>query len=297
MQDTSRIKERILQVLRMHGPNFPSPIASEIQTSILFTSAFLSELLADKKIKITNMKVGSSPIYYIPGQENQLENFATKYLKSKEKDAFIILNEKRVLKDKEQDPAIRVALRQIKDFAFPIEKDSELYWRYFLTPEEEINNSENKKNSKEIKEEKPREIFDKETEKIETEKTKELSSIVKKKPKKKSVVKKSPAKKQDDKFFNIVKEYLSKNNIEISDIIGFNKTDLFLKVKNPGNQKEYLLVAYNKKRIAEKEFIDAYKKASELNLDYTILSPGEPTKKLAGFIDAIKKIKSIEKID
>lgn len=297
MQDTSRIKERILQVLRMRGPNFPSPIASEIQTSILFTSAFLSELLADKKIKITNMKVGSSPIYYIPGQENQLENFATKYLKSKEKDAFIILNEKRFLKDKEQDPAIRVALRQIKDFAFPIEKDSELYWRYFLTPEEEINNSENKKNSKEIKEEKPREIFDKETEKIETEKTKELSSIVKKKPKKKSVVKKSPAKKQDDKFFNIVKEYLSKNNIEISDIIGFNKTDLFLKVKNPENQKEYLLVAYNKKRIAEKEFIDAYKKASELNLDYTILSPGEPTKKLAGFIDAIKKIKSIEKID
>jgi len=115
---------------------------------------------------------------------------------------------------------------------------------------------------------------------------------------KKKTSTKKPEPKTNEKFFNIVKEYLSKNETEISDIISFSKTDLFLKVKNTKNpSEEYLLAAYNKKKISEDEFVKAYKKASELNLDYTILSPGETSRKLAGFIEAVKKIKDINKID
>ena len=85
------------------------------------------------------MKVGNSPVYFIPGQERLLENFS-QYLKSKEKEAFLLLKEKRFLKDNQQEPAIRVALREIKDFAIPFKKPEtdELFWRYFTIPESEF---------------------------------------------------------------------------------------------------------------------------------------------------------------
>lgn len=304
MQDTLKIKERIISIINSEGPNFPSPIASRIQTSILFTSAFLSELLSEKKLKITNMKVGSSPIYHIPGQEEKLEPFAIKYLKSKEKDAFILLKEKNILKDKEQEPAIRVALRSIRDFAFPLEKNNELYWRYFLSKEESPKHEENIIEEKpkipekiieqeDKKPEKPIEILDKEKSPIEKIKKPEEKKI-KKKTSNKKTTKKSTTKK-DEKFFEKIKEYLSEKKIEILDIKGLNKDYLTLKVKS--ENEEYLLVAYNKKRISEKEIIETSKKAEEENLKYEILSLSEPSKKLTGLIEALKKIKEIKKIN
>jgi hypothetical protein len=307
-QDTSQIKRRILSIIESKGPNFPSPIASEIQTSILFTSAFLSELLSEKKIKITNMKVGSSPIYYLPNQEEKLEPLAIKYLKSKEKDAFIILKEKKILKDSKQDPAIRVALRSIKDFAVPEEKNEELYWRYFLSESEEIpeekiepkkgpKEEDTKKENVQKNEEKNTEglnIFDREN-KEEEEETKKEKPTEQKKAVKKKTTKKKDSKKQDEKFFNKIKEYLASESIEITDIIGITKNDLTLKVSKEG--KEFLIIAYNKKRITEKEIIEANKKSLEQEMGYTILSLGEPLKKLTNLIDAIKNIKDIKKIE
>ena len=83
-QDVSKIKERILSILRMKGPTLPVYISQEIGISMLFVSAFLSELSSDKLVKMSHMRVGNSPIYYITGQEPQLEKFSN-YLKSKEK--------------------------------------------------------------------------------------------------------------------------------------------------------------------------------------------------------------------
>ena len=125
-QDTTELKEKIISIIKTRGPSLPAHISSQIGMSILFTSAFLSELLSEKKLKISDMKVGSSPLYFIPGQENMLENFSSS-LKSKEKDAFMLLKDKKFLKDSAQEPAIRVALRAIKDFAIPIQKNNELY--------------------------------------------------------------------------------------------------------------------------------------------------------------------------
>ena len=127
-QDTSKIKEKIIFTLRRRGPCLPVHIANEIQTSILFASAFLSELVSEKKIKMSYMKVGSSPIYFIPGQEHLLERFS-QHLKTKEKDAFELLKNHRFLIDSKQDPAIRVALRFIRDFAIPFKQNNEIVWR------------------------------------------------------------------------------------------------------------------------------------------------------------------------
>lgn len=319
--EASRIKERIVSVLRSKGPGFPSPIASEIKTSILFTSAFLSELLSDKIVKTTNMKVGSSPIYYLPGQESRLENFARQYLKSKEKDAFILLHEKKFLRDSEQEPAIRVALRAIKDFAFPVDKNKELYWKYFLIsdseplqekekqkiPEEEISKEELIEIEIKKVEEKPLGIFEKEESKeIREEKIikERHEKIHKEKPAKKTPVKKSPSKnktaqkKNDENFFNKIKEYLAKKQIEIMDIINFSKGEAILKIKKSlGDEKEEMLFAFNQKKISEKEILKCFKKSLEYNLNYSILFLGETPKKISEMVSAVKNLSKIDKLD
>ena len=286
-QDAMQTKEKIISLLRVNGPSLPVHIAKGTGLSILFASAFLSELFYERKIKISNLKVGSSPLYFLPGQEPQLERFSH-YLKSKEKEAFLLLKEKKFLKDEEQQPAIRVALREIKDFAISFRKEEEIYWRYFTIPEKEFD----KKPEIEIK----KEIIQLETGPSgESEGAKENLDIFdkKEKPEKKKITKKK-TQKQDDKFFNKVKEFLSEKNIEIIDIQSFNKKDLVLKIKE--KEEEKLLIAYNKKRITNTDLIRAHKKSLEKDLPYIILSLGEPSKALRELISAVKELSEIDKI-
>ena len=84
----------------------------------MFISAFLSELTNQKRIQVSSLKVGGSPLYYMRGQEEKLEDYY-KYLHPREAEAFLLLREHKVLKDGDQDPATRVALRSIKDFSIP----------------------------------------------------------------------------------------------------------------------------------------------------------------------------------
>ncbi len=297
-QDTSQIKEKIILTIKKRGPSLPVHIAKETGMSILFTSAFLSELLSEKKIKISNMKVGSSPIYFIQGQEPMIEKFA-EHLKSREKDAFNLLKEKKFLRDDEQEPAIRVALRSIKDFAVPFKKEDKVFWRYFTIPESEL---ELKKPEIEKIEKKQQETSPKKENELKEKKGEELNIFDKEKIKEgKSGQKgrkrqlKKPAKKKNEKFFNKVKEFLSKKSIEISDIEGFSKSNLILKVRYSG--KEQLLVAYNKKRINEADLIKANKKALEMGLPYITLSLGDAPKKLNEMIGAVRNLSEMHKLE
>ena len=298
-QDHLQVKEKIISFIEMRGPSLPVHIGKEINTSILFTSAFLSELISEKRLKISKLNVGNSSLYFIPGQERLLEGFS-QHLKSKEKEAFELLKQKRALKDSEQHPAIRVALREIKDFAIPFKKDGELFWKYLTLSDNELIEL--------IKNEKFQKPFLKKTEK--TDEIKELQIKDEQKPSKIEIVQPSSVKikkkelkkikekipqKKNDKFFNKVKEFLSKSQIEILDIEDASKDNLILRIKING--KEKLLVAYNKKKIDESDIIKAYKKSSELALEYIILSLGEPAKKMNEFIEAVKNLDGIEKIE
>ncbi|MEK6891195.1 MAG: hypothetical protein AABX03_03580 [Nanoarchaeota archaeon] len=122
-------KRKIMEFMALKGPSLPIHISSYLKIDTLLSGAFLSDLLSDKELKISNMRVGNSPVYFIPGQESQLEKFAN-YLGGKEKEAFYLLKEHKVLDDILILPAIRVALRSIKDFSFPFEHNGKLYWKY-----------------------------------------------------------------------------------------------------------------------------------------------------------------------
>lgn len=295
-QDTTQLKEKILQTLKRRGPSLPVHIANETGLSILFASAFLSELISDRKIKISNLRVGSSPIYFIPGQEHRLEKYSH-HLKSREKDAYLLLKEKKFLEDSSQDPAIRVALRQIKDFAIGFQKDNKIFWRYFKVPETDFQEekiSEKPITQTEITENKNELILPKKVE----DKKEDLGIFDKEeseKPETKKEKKKtSPSQKKNEKFFDVVKKYLLENSIEITGIEGFSKNDLILKIKE--NNHEKILLCLNRKTIKEGDLTKANKKAQEENLEYSILALGEPTKKMSTLIETIKNLSEIKKL-
>lgn len=283
--DAAQIKEKIMYILRTKGPSLPVHISKEIGSDILFSSAFLSELLSEKVVKVSHMRVGNSPIYFLSGQENLLEKFSN-YLKSREKEAFLLLKEKKFLNDKEQLPAIRIALREIRDFAIPFNSNGDVVWRYFLVPEEQFIKDEPiiKKQEEVI------EVEEKEIPKTET--TDEIIEEKQKRPIKK--VKKKKEVRKDESFFTNIKEFMSLGGIELLDIENFGSKEIVLKVRENGEEK--LLIAYNKNKIAESDILKASKKAEELKLRYIIIGKGGVLKKLDNLISAIKSLSSIEKV-
>ena len=136
----SLITDRVKQLVRMRGPVIPSQISKEIGTNILMASAILSELASKNDVKISSVKFGGTPLYYVPGQEAKLQNYLTS-LPQKEKEAFEQLKSSGVLLDTGLEPATRFAMRQLKDFAKPLEVSADgenyLFWKWYLLPNEE----------------------------------------------------------------------------------------------------------------------------------------------------------------
>ncbi len=269
IQNPLVVKEKIFSILKLRGPSLPARIARETELSILFASAFLSELFSERRIRISHMKVGSSPLYFIPGQEHLLENFS-QYLGNKEKEAFQLLKEKKFLKDSEQLPAIRVALREIKDFAVPFKKGEEIIWRFFINQEEEFSKPEIKP---EIKEEvkKPEAIKEE----------KEVQKELKEKPK--PLVKKP----EKSDFSERILKFLKQKNIELTrepenkrkEFSGIGKIETSL------GKIDVLIIAKDKKNLTDTDLSASVQRASQSKKMTVFISPGKLNKKASEFLD------------
>ena len=292
VQDTSEIKEKIILVFKRRGPCLPVHVAKETGLNILFASAFLSELLTERKIKISNMRVGNSPIYFVSGQEIMLEKFS-EYLKSKEKEAFLILREKKFLKDSEQEPAIRVALRAIKDFALPFKKSEEIYWRYFNVPEMEFKELE-------IKAKKPTKSEPKSSISSEVKSKSEISMI----PEGKSKEKQSDLKilekpktlnkkiKEKSDFAIKILNFLKIKDIELIEEIESKKKEFLgiAKINTSLGSIEVLIIAKDKKKITKNDIELALQKNSVYKRIVLFVSAGEINKKTEEFLNEYKNI-------
>lgn len=276
--ETNETHEKIVNVLMEKGPSLPIHIAKEIGLSSLFVSAYLSELANEKRIKISHLKVGGSPVYYLEEKKELLESFH-KFLHPREIEAYLVLKDKKVLRDSEQNPAIRVALRSIRDFAIGFKKQDEIYWRYYLVSEQEV---------KSILE--PQEA-------PKPKQTTLLKGVEIKKIQKKPKQKTARKKQNSEIFLEEVKSYLEQKNIELVNLEVYNKKELIARIQfNNDSGKTCLLFAYNKKRITDKELLKAYKKSLEYQLEYIVLFKGEFSKKLNDTIEAYKKLFSVHKL-
>jgi hypothetical protein len=133
-------RDRLLGLVKEKGPLLPGQINKEMKTNVLFASAMLAEMVDSKKLKLTAMKVGGSPLYYCEGQEPMLEKFGDR-LHGFDHTTFSILKSSKILRDRDQEPQIRVSLRELKDFAVPLEvtayDTADLFWKYYLVSDDE----------------------------------------------------------------------------------------------------------------------------------------------------------------
>jgi len=274
------IKDSILQFMGVKGPVLPADIAKHIDSNILMASAHLSELSSNGKLKISNIKVGGSPLYFIPGQESQLQNFADN-LHEKEKKAYDMLLQGKVLRDKELDPVIRVALRAIKDYAVPLQVNfqgvSEIFWRWYLLTNkeaEELIKPLLKGTTKE-KVEQPGEL----QKKIDPGSAGQNVQKAVEQPAKR-IVKKKP-KIDGNLFLGNVSAYFNKNNVNIlsKEVIRKTEIDFIVQVPSAVGTLEYYCKAKNKKKINDTDLASAFAQGQLRKLPVLLVTNGELTKR------------------
>jgi len=283
MQKLLQTKERIIEVIKKNGPELPVRVASAIGNNNIFTAAFMSELVSEQRLKISNMRVGSSPLYYISGQEEQLQKYSN-YLNNKEKEAFQLLKQNNILEDTLVEPAIRVALRHIKDFATPIQiidkGQEKLFWKlHTLTNEkakeliEQIINPPIKKQEKVETKQEVKEI-------IQSHIVKEENTIIKT-PEITKKEKTPKVKEVNSQFLEDIKKLLIKKEYELTKEILSKKKEFAGKVKmqTPLGIQEFYLVAKDKKKIVLEDIVSTLQRAQAEKMPALIISPGEIDKK------------------
>ncbi len=289
--------EKIIEVLKNKGPSLPIQIAKELSINSLFISAFLSELADEKRIRVSHLKVGGSPLYFLEGQEEKLEPYY-KYLHPKEAETFLLLKKNKLLKDSEQEPAIRVALRSIRDFAVGFKKNEEIYWKYILIPENEIREilepketkkeSKQKEKSKNISEPKPQEtIISKKDIKNEFQNPLIISTKKTKKQKPKS------------EFVQRIINFLNQNNLKIIQEKDFKAKEYncIVQIRSELGLIDFLTQAKNKKTISESDLKKLLSNAQKIPLPAFLLYTQEISKKAKEYLNKYSSILKVKKIE
>lgn len=282
-QNIPEKKIKIVEYIKRNGPSLPSAISNSINLSLLFTSALLSEIYREGRIKISHLKIGGSPLYLVEGQEPQLDKF-TRYLERKEQEALDNLKKHEVLDDEKIEPSHRVALRNIKDFAvmmkININEQDKIFWRLHTLTREQVENKLKEilskgKERKEIKIVKPKKEIKIEKTEIKLDKKKVEQEKKEEKPKKKQVRKKK------DEINSAVKDYLSANNLIIEQELNDDDKDLFAVVSSPTQlgRLKFLVIVKNKKRIGDSDITLALHSGQKNKMPVLFLTPGKLSKK------------------
>jgi hypothetical protein len=129
--------DAVLTLITQQGPCVPADLTQVTQTDSIILGAVFASLVEQKKIKITQLKWGGSPLYYAPGQEDLIQKLYTK-LNDKDKRAYDLLKQEGLLRDDELTPLQRTCLRNLPDFAIQLkvthQEQSLIFWRWYLYP-------------------------------------------------------------------------------------------------------------------------------------------------------------------
>ncbi|MFH2021131.1 MAG: hypothetical protein ABIJ34_06955 [archaeon] len=133
-------KDQVLSIVKENGPLIPRDVVKIVGGDTFITGAVLSTLVDSKAVRMSHAKIGGTPVYYVVGQEPKLEKLY-QYLNEKDKKAYDVLKENKIIRDIDCDPLLRVALRNIRDFAKPLEvqigESKEVFWKWHLFTNEE----------------------------------------------------------------------------------------------------------------------------------------------------------------
>lgn len=305
MAEDNKVNQRVLEIVRQRGPLVPSQVSVEVGTSSLIVSAMLSELASLRQVRISSVKVGGSPLYYAPGQEDKLQRYV-KYLHEKEVKAYELLKSKMVLQDDVLEPVMRVALRQIKDFAMPLNVQTpdggvKLFWKWYMLSNGEaepyINDIlERGKKEKAAQVAPTLEIATPETQRI-AETLKPKGSDVQEtlrvhKPKRTSPV-------DSGEFVKVVMDYFGSNKIEVLERFESKRrteAGFIVSVPSPVGSIKYYCMAKDKKSCNDADLSTAYVQGQVKKMPVLFLTSGKLTRKAAEMLEgefSAMKVKQI----
>lgn len=317
---------KIVALVKIKGPIVPNQISHDIKCDGLLASAMLSDLVSTKHLAVSSLKYGSSPLYYLPEQKPSLEAFADN-LPAKEHSAYLLIKEHKILEDVKLEPAIRLAMRSIKDFAVPIQitqnKEEKLYWRFYsfskeqalekLNPvipkEKKIKKKEIKKAEKadikkeakqiEVKQEiiKPEEIIVKKEHEKELDLTPEpeitsVPELIKKPARKKRTInlKAKISAEEKSKIKGCIENFTKLSGLSIVEEKKFAGDEVYMTILMNSilGNLPYLLVFKNKEILTKKDLTDAYKKGMKSKMPVLFMTKGKLDEKAQKYAESIK---------
>ncbi|MBS3107964.1 hypothetical protein J4468_03535 [Candidatus Woesearchaeota archaeon] len=288
------LKERIYQEVVRQGPVLPVKISKLLGGNLMFFSAYLSELVANQRIFLTHTKIGSSPLYYIKGQEHKLPEKLYEHLGGSMKEVFDLLKLNKVIRDADLPPRFHHAITELKDFAVPLDvtfnDNTERFWKWRFADEEAVKSLISKLLEKhslkkpEVKQELP---------KLESNETMQLKkeSELKKSETQKSLVEKISEKKSEKKISSEFMEqsltFFQQKGIQVLDEDVIRKQsdiEFVISVPSAIGHVKFFVKAKNKKKITPGDLSLAYSKAQSKKLPLLYISTGEISKKTEDYI-------------
>jgi len=284
-------KKTALDIIQREGPSLPSAISGRLGLPLLLTSALLSEMRGDKSVKLSSLKVGGSPLYFVEGQEAMLDNF-TKHLEQKEQEAFELLKKQEVVDEEKMEPAHRVAFRSMKDFAVPVnvklENGEKVFWKFHTTSNETVN----QKISESLKiKEKPKEEIKEKTDEKKPAEAKEEKHEEKREERKKSVRKP----KDTEKIKAKISDWICKKGLIIEKEID-DENSCVVSTTSQVGKIHFLAVTNLKKSISEADLSLAYQQGQNVKMPVLLLTNGTLTKKAQAYLEQLGKLIVVEKI-
>ena len=317
-------EQAIIEFLKVNGPSTPAKLAKHLGISLLFASAMLGEVASKGLAKMSNLKIGGgSPLYYLKDQEELLQEFSGN-LNVKEREAYELIKSRKILKDNEQAPLMRVTLRSIKDFAVPvyiiIKGNKEMFWKWFMLNDSDV--EEEMKKLLGIKTEDGKEEMKPEVKpvpvkpvEVKSSETVQETVIVEKKPVVKEKPKEIQAKIIEDvneggfsgaefdlnadfsvkntrAFAKKITKYFEEKEIIILNYEQIKKNKEFnfiLKVPSTVGTSKFYCKAVDKKKINEGDLALAMVEAQDKKLPGLFITTGETAKKMEGKMDTLFK--------
>lgn len=299
-------REKVLAAVQ-EGPTWPIKIARKVGGDTMIIGAILSTLIESGEVAVSTLKIGGSPLYYMPGQEDKLEGFID-HLNEKDQKTFRILREKKLLQDSAQDPLIRVSLRILKDFAkqFEVEVNGrkETFWRFYAYDKDEaLKEAMNMLSQKSvvIKTEEKIEKIEEKHEKAEPhiEPKVVIEYKIEHKPEEhrhKEIKKTEPGILKKD-FFESIKKHVHQMNLDIISKEKLKKTEYTMILKNHDTNEYIYCIAKDKKNINEGDLSTAFVYAHSKKMPCIFLMTGTLTKKAEHMVEKEFKDMKIEKIE
>lgn len=282
-------EQKILDLIKMGGPILPVKVSKSLGIETYLAGAILSVLVKNGHIRISHKKVGSSPLYYAPGQEETVRGILSKELNDLERRTLDRLKELRVAFENDLYPQERFLLKGLSDFVMPMrlkqgEEEINL-WKHSSVSDEELDNIIQKK----LESLKPKQETVEE-EKIELPEPPEQEELTVQPEKKETKIKRSRAPRkprQPSEFENRAKQYLKDSGAEILDETRVKRGETLFNIGLPTGIgiQGFLVKMKDKKTINESELSQFYLECMNSKKPGILLIPRDLSKKLQRFMD------------